>query len=279
MEFVTPVQQRMRNLDSSKHPAKGLLVKAKGPAEPFMKIAAKNAWWNLKEVVLKRVAASVGGFVVDPQWNFAEFLVWWTKHLLECSDEEAFTIVSQRFKNMEYGSTDILDQFTLINEQEELMDEEDAAETEKDKEQLKNHRKQLDVLMQQWMAMKTRVMGKGPCCANDKHNARLRKAALNRGEKIYTSAFPRGNDLTQPQLSALLPPRCYVWMDCQNGGWQSHYPPFARIGKRWSSHGGSFGAAVKILRDCWMKHSIITCRPVGEACPIVDLFDESLAGY
>lgn len=168
-----------------------------------------------------------------------------------------------------------MDLLMALDDTMQVVDQSDqqkvAAETDRKRGRVRDARD----FERDWSETHKRVKGQGKPCVSAKATKKAQKDATSRGQRVYPDHVPPG-EIKQSELSKLCPPHGYIWTDHRLGGFQAHLKPFARISRRWATHGGCRAAAVLCLRHLWEKWCIVNSVPQAQ-CPMKDLWTCPLA--
>lgn len=176
-----------------------------------------------------------------------------------------------RFNEPPHIPSDAMDILLQMDEAIQMADPSEHEKFVAQKEKAKTYKQERAELITAYSQKRKVVRGAGEPCVNTSATKKKQKESAKSGRRVYPPTFPVG-DVTQRELSALAPPGAHVWHDRQHGGWQGHYPPFPRIGRSWSCHGGCRNAGILVLQELWSRWSAHNAVPEA-SCPIRDLFD------
>lgn len=245
----------------------GIKAFAVGPEEKFMEAAAASGFWRLGKSFLQRLAAHRGLELPgeDGLFQTAEKLA---KHTTKKSDQEILAYMGKRLSIEAGGASTSIQDF--LGMEDAMM-----CVTRQEAEELQRVANSAASLAVDASAFKSSF--------KQRHSAVQAARSKNRGGgakggegSASSASSPRAlpvGDLSQAQLKPLAPPGGSIWMGHRSGCWQSHFPPFRRVGRSWHLYGHR-RAAVLALQDCWEKALVWEGKDTS-ACPIIGLFAEN----
>lgn len=254
-----------------------ILACSSGEPEPIIRIAAKQAFWELKKTMLDQICR-YASIEIEP--GSSEFETLWAMlcHILpEMEQTDLLAVASKRLGGTSAPGDDCtLQEILLIDEAVACLDK--AEESEVREEQKKTRAAEADrkVYEQKYRAQRVRVMAAAAAAPSSSGRKGARSKGVGRGSSSSRSSQPARlrlpeGDLQQAQIKHLVPPNCSIWRANQQGSWQGHCEPFKRVSASWHLWGHRF-SAVRVLRLLWEQHLTLTGGSIPEDCPIEGLF-------
>ena len=211
-----------------------------------LKVAANNAWWNMNRNSICDFASLSGTAISDSASLFeAAFLA--TKGVLQCSDDEALTIMGKRLahdSNDQAFAAELMELDCAI----EMFDHTDHEALRND---MKAAARNLDLIENFEMELQS--------TRQDMLKAKTKRSDANR---------PRPPTSFDQQEAALwIPPRSHIWIGNTTDQWWGHLVPFKRIVVPWTlTDGDSHAACMVVIKRLWLKHFKATGE-TKDQCP------------
>lgn len=241
-------------------PSAGILPLVVGSPEPLLKVAARQAFWEMPQLSLSMIARHVG-IELPRQPGLLPALLAMVQATLGIDEAAALEVCSKRLGAY---TPSCYNELLEVEEAWEVMDQNERSECQQQQSAAKSSVAQQKEYKEQWKARRALVVA----AAAPKAKGRGRGKGRGKGAAL---ALPPGA-LTHQQLRPLVPPGGHLWRSNATNGWEAHVPNYRRVaysGNAW----GPRSAAVYCLRYLWEAYLTAQGMP-KEQCPVAGLWSD-----
>lgn len=184
-----------------------------GPIDKLESVVARSAWWALPRSTMENVAESLG---IDLTGAASTFDVAFklTKGVLQCSDDEVFTILEKRMMHMAKTTLN-MEEVMQVDEAAQCLREEDREEMQKEQKKMKESNAEEKGFRKVFSEKRAQARPNGA--------AGVRAAA---SAYVGPKKLPPLAHLKQSGIKQFVPPGGYLWRARNSNSWNSRYKSF-----------------------------------------------------
>lgn len=239
---------------------------------PLMQLAAKRAFWTTGVTQLRSLAKIIGcSGRIPPKADLFAIVMTMVQFVLEVDEERAISIIEQRLGSMSELNFSSCAELMEVDEAIEMFGKEEAeevkAEKKKQEQIITTHRSFTRRYMEKKSAIvKARAQS---ASSNSRRRGGAAPAKARNSAAGRRAVIPAGH-IGQAAAKEMLPPRCHIWRDLCQGGWQAHLEGFPRISASWAKY-SERDSLLHVLRHVWRCHLEREGLALSE-CGVVGLF-------
>lgn len=269
---------RCCTLDSGKSMSRFLLISIKsveplyhvsgGKPQPLIRVAASAAFWGMDKCSMDKLAKHLEINIPHGSSLLTTILSLAQGVLKDKSESEVLQICSARLAGVEPDAW--AEELLQVDEAISCLDKHDEKDFKREQEQATTAKELSANLARELSARHVALRAKQAEAQGQKPaGKRAKKSSASASSSSRPTVLPQ--EIAQSEARLYAPPGAYIWADRRAGSWHAHLPPFRRIGRSWSTHGGEAQTLKLCLRYLWDKWCEVNGVPHSE-CPMQGVF-------
>lgn len=226
-----------------------------GDEEELLKIAAREAWWDMDIGTLKKVAARLG-IVLPDVASLYEVLMCMVEKPLNITGVAASSIVAQRLKLTRAQPDDeVTDIIMNCDEAAQCLDQADERLIRKEQKDLRKKGMELNSFEAEFrQAARARTQGASSGSGSRKKR-KVAKKDLKRLDKERLAMA------SQSEAKVLLPPGAFLWKARATSAWYARLPPLGSHSRTVAKADALFWVICRV----WEDYCLLEGIDIGEA--------------